>query len=199
MTWEILSIIGTIAFAVSGTLIAIEEDFDIFGFYILGFTTAFGGGLIRNLVIGIPVQNIWMQSSLFKIAFLVITLVFFLPNIWRGHLRSSIVFFDAVGLAAFAIQGAKAAMSFDAPLISIMLAAILTGAGGGMLRDIFAGRKPMIFHSEIYAIWAGVAGMIVGLNLVESSVLTFVLLGVIVLLRVASVHYNWNLPRYFYR
>lgn len=64
MTWEILSIIGTIAFAVSGTLIAIEEDFDIFGFYILGFTTAFGGGLIRNLVIGIPVQNIWMQSSL---------------------------------------------------------------------------------------------------------------------------------------
>ncbi|AZP03554.1 trimeric intracellular cation channel family protein [Jeotgalibaca ciconiae] len=199
MTWEILSIIGTIAFAISGTLIAIEEDFDLFGFYILGFTTAFGGGLIRNLLIGVPVQNIWMQSSLFKIAFFVITLVFFLPNIWKGHLRSSIVFFDAVGLAAFAIQGANFAMSFDAPLISVTLAAILTGSGGGMLRDIFAGRRPMIFHSEIYAIWAASAGLAIGLGLIKTSFLTYLLLTIIVLLRVASVHFDWNLPRYFYR
>lgn len=199
MTWEILSIIGTIAFAISGTLIAIEEDFDLFGFYILGFTTAFGGGLIRNLLIGVPVQNIWMQSSLFKIAFFVITLVFFLPNIWKGHLRSSIVFFDAIGLAAFAIQGANFAMSFDAPLISVTLAAILTGAGGGMLRDIFAGRRPMIFHSEIYAIWAASAGLAIGLGLIKTSFLTYLLLTIIVLLRVASVHFDWNLPRYFYR
>ena len=198
MTWEILSIIGTIAFAISGTLIAIEEDFDLFGFYILGFTTAFGGGLIRNLLIGVPVQNIWMQSSLFKIAFFVITLVFFLPNIWKGHLRSSIVFFDAVGLAAFAIQGANFAMSFDAPLISVTLAAILTGSGGGMLRDIFAGRRPMIFHSEIYAIWAASAGLAIGLGLIKTSFLTYLLLTIIVLLRVASVHFDWNLPRYFY-
>ena len=80
MTWEILNIIGTIAFAISGAFIAIKVDYDILGVYILGFTTAFGGGLIRNLVIGIPVQNIWMQSTLFKFAFLAITLVLLFPK-----------------------------------------------------------------------------------------------------------------------
>lgn len=197
MTWNVLSIIGTIAFAVSGSLVAIKENYDLLGIYLLGFTTAFGGGLIRNVLIGIPVRNIWMQSSLFVTAFFVITAAFLAPNIWEGHWKKSIVLFDAIGLAAFAIQGANAAVSQNLPDIAIILAAILSGAGGGLLRDLFAGRKPMIFHSEVYGLWAGTAGWIIGLDLVQSPFLTYLLFISIVVLRMLSVYYNWNLPRYF--
>ncbi|MGA9287124.1 MAG: TRIC cation channel family protein, partial [Anaerobacillus sp.] len=64
MTWEILNIIGTIAFAASGALVALEEEFDFLGVIVLGLATAFGGGIIRNLLIGVPVSSIWEQDVL---------------------------------------------------------------------------------------------------------------------------------------
>ena len=199
MTWEILNIIGTIAFAISGAFIAIKVNYDILGVYILGFTTAFGGGLIRNLVIGIPVQNIWMQSTLFKFAFLAITLVLLFPNIWNILWKvNSIEFFDAIGLAAFAIQGANYAVSTEVPAVAVVLAAVITGAGGGLLRDIFAGRKPMIFHSDVYALWAAIAGLIIGLDWVRGSYVTIFLFIAIVVLRILSLYFDWSLPRSFY-
>lgn len=197
MTWEVLNIIGTIAFAISGAFIALEAKYDILGVYILGFTTAFGGGLIRNLVIGIPVQNIWMQSTLFKFAFLAITVVLILPSIWGGLWKKSIVFFDAIGLAAFAIQGANYAVSMEVPIIAVVLAAIMTGTGGGILRDLFAGRKPMIFYSEVYALWAAIAGLIIGLDWIRGPYVVIILFISIVVLRILSAYFNWNLPHYF--
>ncbi|GIN56395.1 membrane protein [Lederbergia ruris] len=195
MTWEILNIIGTLAFAISGALIAIEEDYDILGVFILGYTTAFGGGLIRNLLIGIPIENIWQQNLLFVVAFLVITIVFIFPAKWMKLWQRWVVFFDAIGLGAFAIQGARYAVSIDAPLIAVIIAATITGAGGGMLRDVFAGRKPMIFHSDIYALWAALAGLAIGLGLIRNPTTTYLLLACIVLFRMLSVYYKWNLPR----
>lgn len=195
MTWDILNIIGTIAFAISGVLVAIEEDYDILGIYFLGFTTAFGGGLVRNLLIGIPIENVWLQGYLFEIAFVTITIVYILPNKRISNWKSSVVFFDAIGLAAFAIQGANYAVSIDAPLIAIIIAASMTGAGGGIIRDVFAGRKPMIFRSEIYALWAVLAGLAIGLNWIRGPYATYSLLIVIVILRLLSVYFNWNLPR----
>ena len=94
---------------------------------------------------GIPIENFWLQGYLFEIAFLAITIVYILPNKWINNWKNSVVFFDAIGLAAFAIQGANYAVSIDAPLIVVIIAACMTGAGGGMIRDVFAGRKPMIF------------------------------------------------------
>lgn len=195
MTWDILNIIGTIAFAISGVLVAIEEDYDILGIYFLGFTTAFGGGLVRNLLIGIPIENIWLQGYLFEIAFVTITIVYILPNERISNWKNWVVFFDAVGLAAFAIQGANYAVSIDAPLIAVIIAASMTGAGGGIIRDVFAGRKPMIFRSEIYALWAVLAGLAIGLNWIRGPYATYSLLIVIVILRLLSVYFNWNLPR----
>ncbi|GIN74451.1 membrane protein [Bacillus sp. J14TS2] len=195
MTWEILNIIGTLAFAISGALIAIEEDYDILGVFILGYTTAFGGGLIRNLLIGIPIENIWQQDLLFAVAFFVILIVFIFPSKWIHFWQRWVVFFDAIGLGAFAIQGARYAVSIDAPLIAVIIAATITGAGGGMLRDVFAGRKPMIFHSDIYALWAALAGLSIGLGLIKSPSATYLLLAFIVLFRMLSVYYKWNLPR----
>lgn len=68
MAWEVFSIIGTIAFAISGAIIAMEEEYDLFGVYILGIVTAFGGGAIRNLLIGLPVTTLWGQDMMFQIA-----------------------------------------------------------------------------------------------------------------------------------
>lgn len=197
MTWDILNIIGTLAFAISGALVAREENYDILGFYVLGYTTAFGGGLIRNLLIGIPVEYIWRQDYLFEIAFVAISIIFILPNRWIDHLNKWVwvVFFDAIGLAAFATQGANYAVSIDAPFIAVIIAATMTGAGGGMIRDLFAGRKPMIFHSEIYALWAAFAGFIIGLDLIRGSYATVFLLVVIVTFRILSVHFGWKLPQ----
>lgn len=198
LTWDILNAIGTIAFAISGVLIAKEEDYDLFGIYVLGFTTAFGGGLIRNLLIGIPIENFWLQGHLFEIAFLSITIVYLLPNRWIHKWKNCVVFFDAIGLAAFAIQGANYGVSIEAPLIVVIIAACMTGTGGGMLRDLFAGRKPMIFSSGIYAFWAVLVGLVIGLDWIQGPYLTFVLLIVIVILRILSVYFNWNLPHTIY-
>ncbi|KRG16420.1 trimeric intracellular cation channel family protein [Lederbergia galactosidilytica] len=195
MTWEILNIIGTLAFAVSGALIAIEEDYDILGVFVLGYTTAFGGGLIRNLLIGIPIVNIWQQDLLFAVAFVIIIMVFIIPTKWMKRWQRWVVFFDAIGLGAFAIQGARYAVSIDTPLIAVIIAATITGAGGGMLRDVFAGRKPMIFHSDIYALWAALGGLSIGLGLIRNPFSTYLLLAFIVLFRMLSVYYKWNLPR----
>jgi uncharacterized membrane protein YeiH len=195
LTWDILNIIGTIAFAISGVLIAVEEDYDIFGIYFLGFTTAFGGGIVRNLLIGIPIENFWLQDNLFEIAFLAITIVYILPNRRISNGKNCVVFFDAIGLAAFAIQGANYAVSINAPLIVVIIAASMTGAGGGIIRDVFAGRKPMIFRSGIYALWAVLAGLAIGLDWIRGPYATFSLLIVIVILRILSVYFNWNLPR----
>lgn len=73
MAWEVFSIIGTIAFAISGAIVAMEEEYDLFGVYLLGIVTAFGGGAIRNLLIGLPVSTLWSQEMMFQIAIAAIT------------------------------------------------------------------------------------------------------------------------------
>ena len=195
MTWDILNIIGTIAFAISGAIIALEEDYDILGILILGLTTAFGGGAVRDLLIGIPIKTIWAQGQLFEIALIVILIVFLLPTIVLKYWTKWGTCFDAIGLAAFAIQGANYAVQSGASIVEIMFAATLTGAGGGMIRDILARRKPMIFQSEIYAAWGILAGLIIGLNWLHGPFGITILFISIVVLRMLSVSFNWSLPK----
>ncbi|WP_077330079.1 trimeric intracellular cation channel family protein [Virgibacillus siamensis] len=196
MIWDVLNVVGTIAFAISGALIATEEDYDILGVYVLGFVTAFGGSTIRNLLIGIPIENIWTQGDLFVVVFLVITVVFLLPNAWVQYWNKWGIFFDAIGLASFAIQGSLSAVQVGAPLSAILVAATLTGSGGGMVRDVLAGRKPMIFRADIYALWATLAGLMIGLELVSGLWQTSALFVAIVTLRMCSVRFKWGLPRH---
>jgi uncharacterized membrane protein YeiH len=194
MTWEVLSIIGTIAFAVSGAIIAMEEEYDILGVYILGIVTAFGGGAIRNLLIGVPVSALWEQGMLFQIALLAITAVFMFPNNLLKHWRRWGNFFDAVGLSAFAIQGALYASEMGHPLSAVIVAAVLTGSGGGMIRDLLAGRKPLVLRSEIYAVWAVMCGAAVGLGITNSAFELYTLFILTTSLRVLSYLYKWRLP-----
>ncbi|WP_421384772.1 trimeric intracellular cation channel family protein [Bacillus salacetis] len=194
MTWEVLSIIGTIAFAVSGAIVAMEEEYDILGVYILGIVTAFGGGAIRNLLIGVPVSALWEQGFLFQIALLSITAVFIFPNNLLRHWRRWGNFFDAIGLSAFAIQGAIYASEMNHPISAIIVAAVLTGSGGGMIRDLLAGRKPLVLRSEIYAVWAVLCGAAIGLKLVTEAWELYTLFILTTSLRVLSYSLKWRLP-----
>lgn len=197
MSWEAFNIIGTIAFAVSGAIVAMEEEYDILGVYVLGLVTAFGGGIIRNLLIGVPVSSIWEQGLLLKIALIAMTIVFFFPTSWILRWKRWEVFFDAIGLSAFAIQGALYATQMQHPLSAVMVAAMMTGIGGGIIRDVLARRKPVVLREEIYAVWAMLAGLIINLGWADSNnpFQLYALFGVIIILRMVSVHYQWKLPR----
>ncbi|MFB9275093.1 trimeric intracellular cation channel family protein [Cohnella cellulosilytica] len=193
--FQIFSLIGTIAFAVSGSIVAMEEDYDILGVFVLGLVTAFGGGVIRNLLIGVPVTTLWSQGLFLKTAGISILIVFVLPIAWIHHWKRSEAFFDAIGLSAFAIQGALYAVKANLPLSAVMVAAMLTGIGGGMVRDIMAGRKPLVLRDEIYAVWALAAGLVIGLSKLQAPWFLFVLFLFVVAFRMLSVHYKWKLPR----
>jgi uncharacterized membrane protein YeiH len=194
MTWEVLSMIGTVAFALSGAIVAMEEEYDILGVYILGIVTAFGGGAIRNLLIGVPVSALWDQGLLFEIALLSITAVFLFPTNMLKQWQKWGNFSDAIGLSAFAIQGAIYASKMGHPISAVIVAAVLTGIGGGIIRDLLAGRKPIVLRSEIYAVWAILAGLAIGLKIAVSSWELYVLFVIVTGLRVLSYTFDWKLP-----
>lgn len=194
MAWEVLSAIGTIAFAISGAIIAMEEEYDIFGVYLLGVVTAFGGGAIRNLLIGVPVSALWEQEFMFQLALISVTIVFLFPQKTLSHWNRWGYFFDAIGLSAFAVQGALFAVELGLPVYAAVVAAVLTGSGGGMVRDLLAGRKPLVLKAEIYAVWAAIAGLLISIDMIRTDLMLYVLFIIITLLRILSYTYNWKLP-----
>ncbi|PSL43303.1 putative membrane protein YeiH [Salsuginibacillus halophilus] len=195
--WEVLNMIGTIAFALSGVNVALEERYDLMGVYILGFITAFGGGAVRNILIGVPVSELWAQGTLFTIAFIVMTIAFIFPRMLKWTLLRRGVFFDAIGLGAFSVQGALYAQSMGLPLSASIAAAALTGTGGGMIRDVLAGRKPLFLQKEIYIAWTLIPGLTVGLGWLTGPVEVLLIVAAVVTLRLCSVYYGWSLPRRF--
>ena len=194
MTWDIFNIIGTIAFAISGAIVAMEEEYDILGVYLLGLATAFGGGAIRNLLIGVPVSALWEQGPLFLMAIVIMTVVFIFPNRTLKQWRKWDLYTDAIGLAAFAIQGALYAIEMSHPVIAVIVAALLTGSGGGLVRDVLAGRKPLLLHADIYGVWAMLVGLVIGIGITKQPWELYLLFIIIVVLRILTVFYNWKLP-----
>lgn len=195
MVWDVFAVIGTIAFALSGAVVAMEEEYDIFGVFILGFVTAFGGGALRNVLIGYPVQLFWLQTPLFLTASLAITVVYLFPRILRywPHFED---IFDAVGLAAFAIQGGLIAVHIDAQPVAIVMASLFTGIGGGIVRDLLAQRQPLVFRSEVYAIWALLGGLCLLIPVVQTSFWWQIALWVVLLsCRLLAIQKKWHLPR----
>ncbi len=193
--FDIFSIIGTIAFAMSGAFVAMEEEYDILGVIVLGLVTAFGGGIIRNVLIGVPVTTLWAQGDLILLAVLSVLVAFVLPLPWIQHWKKTEALFDAIGLSAFAIQGALYASGMKHPISAILVAAVLTGIGGGIIRDLLAGRKPLVLRDEIYAVWAMLAGLAIGLGFFTSTIGLLLLFVLVVCFRMLSVHYKWKLPR----
>lgn len=196
MILTILSAVGSVAFAVSGALVAMEEDYDIFGILVLGFITAFAGGMIRNLIVGLPVAAVWHQTGSFLAALVALGITLVIPGRWVKRGWKLMVYFDALGLSTFAVEGALYAERIHVSVGTVMVAAAMTGTGGGVIRDLLAQRKPMILRSDTYAIWTLLAGAVIGLRWVNPQVAwqVYAVLAGTFALRVLSILFNWRLP-----
>ncbi|WP_241504044.1 trimeric intracellular cation channel family protein [Pelagibaculum spongiae] len=144
-----LDLFGTVVFAISGALVACRKGMDVFGAFVLAIVTAMGGGTVRDLQLGTDI--FWMQQPIYlwiAVAAAIITLAM------RTRIESKqqwLLLADALGLAAFTVIGVDKALSFEcAPIVAVVMG-VLTGAGGGLIRDVLAGQSPMIFYRDIYA------------------------------------------------
>ena len=190
----ILEYIGVFAFAVSGAIVAIEEEFDVFGIYIIAIITAMGGGVLRDIVTnsGIPV----FFTSYVTIPFIIAGAL--LAIFLKGNLKykNLFVFIDAIGLAAFFISAAVKAIGSNYNFMLFIFAASITGVGGGVLRDIITNRKPQIFKHDIFCV-AGIIGVtilwfvypVIGLEVAQ-----LITLVIIVLIRMVGYYKTINLP-----
>ena len=200
----ILELVGTLAFAASGAITALKKGMDLFGVCILGLTTAVGGGVIRDLLLGITPPGTF-QDPIYAVVALLTSLVLFLPRIrhllmWDQRLYDlSMLILDSLGLGIFTVVGIRIAWRSTAEptLFLLVFVGVVTGVGGGVLRDVMAGDTPYIFVKHIYAC-ASLAGALVCAGLWRPAGEVAAILagaGVVVLIRFLSAHYRWNLPR----
>ena len=197
---------GTVAFAASGAMVGVERNMDIFGVSVLGVVTAVGGGMIRDIVLGIIPPNVFINPVYALVATITSCLVF-LVFYWKrqlleGHMRLTydrvMLVMDSIGLGIFTVVGVNTGISsgyMDNVFLLVFLGTI-TGVGGGLMRDMMAGVPPYIFVKHIYAC-ASIVGAVVCVYMnrfvgnVEAMVVACF---VVILIRYLAAHYRWNLP-----
>lgn len=145
----ILEVIGTVACAISGIRLAATKKFDWFGAYTVGLVTAIGGGTLRDLLLDIPV--FWMQTWWYLgVTALSLATVIIFRSILVS--KDKILFiFDSIGLALFCVIGITKTLAIDYPMWVAVIMGIITGAFGGVIRDILINEEPLVFRKDIYA------------------------------------------------
>lgn len=192
---DIIEFIGTFAFAISGIRLASAKQFDLFGAYVVGLVTAIGGGTIRDLLIGIT--PFWMTDPIYLIitAFSLVWVMAFRKYLVK--MNNTIFLFDAIGLALFAVVGIQKTLDAGFPLWVATIMGTMTGAAGGVLRDVFINEVPLIFRKDIYAmacVMGGFAYWVCGLIGCD-SIVTQIACGICVFLtRVLAVRFHISLP-----
>lgn len=198
-TLLVLDLVGTFVFALSGGVAGVKERLDLFGVLVLSFAAASAGGIMRDLLIGaVPPAAIsdWRYLGVSLLAGLVI--FFWFPRSERlRKLRNLVLIFDGAGLAVFAVAGTQKALGYGLnPLMSALLG-MLTGIGGGMLRDVLLAQVPTVLHSELYAVAALVGASVVVVGHVLNFPPTAVAIAGAVLcfgIRLIAIRRGWHLP-----
>jgi len=161
-TLLVLDLVGTFVFALSGGVAGVKERLDLFGVLVLSFAAASAGGIMRDLLIGaVPPATIsdWRYLAVSLLAGLVV--FFWYPVSERlRNLSDHVLVFDAAGLALFAVVGTQKALGYRLNPLMAALLGMLTGIGGGMLRDVLISEVPTVLRSELYAV-AALAGAVV--------------------------------------
>lgn len=202
-----IELIGTVAFAITGVITAIEKKFDIFGALVLGTVTAVGGGIVRDIILGY-LPPMAFRKSVYAITAVVTSLAVFVIAYFFGKriqkhfdVYSQIInIFDSIGLSVFVIGGVNSAIAcgFEENMFLTVFVATLTGVGGGVLRDIMAGRVPKILRKRVYAL-AAIVGSILYYILIHyqlcSSTLAIIIgAGSVLIIRILATIFHWNLP-----
>ena len=204
---KLLEITGTIAFSVSGALIACGSGLDIFGVVFVGCITAFGGGIIRDLLLGINPPAIFSNYIIFTIAVLSAILIFVIAYVQKDKfnlLKSKVEyinnFFDAVGLAAFSVTGAEVGFiaGFSGNPLLVVILGMITGVGGGIMRDVLIDTTPYVFKKHIYAL-ASIAGSLL-YYLIRCcsdsiSLASAIAMISVIVMRMLATKYCWSLPK----
>lgn len=203
----VFEILGTVSFALAGSMTAIKKGMDLFGVVLLGVITATGGGMIRDVLRG-SFPPAAFTDSIYVVLAAFTSLLLFL--VVRHHKDAYLAntdtvdavnnFFDAMGLGAFTVTGTQIAISagFGDNLFFAVALGVITGTGGGLLRDIIVNEIPVVLKKHVYAVASIVGGLLYFLlhrqeaDAAASAVVTIV---VVFGLRVAATHYRWNLPR----
>lgn len=195
----ILEILGTIAFAISGAIVALEKKMDVFGVAVLGMTTAVGGGIIRDLILG-NTPPAAFQEPVYALIAIAVALICFCPPV-RRHLDNNSVFIlipDSIGLGIFTVIGTIAGLqSSETNVFLSIFVGVTTGVGGGVLRDMFAGNTPYIFVKHFYAC-ASILGAIacaVFWKLLGELPAMIIGAAVTIVLRFLAAKYRWKLPK----
>jgi uncharacterized membrane protein YeiH len=193
----VLDLFGTVAFAITGAFKAIEKKFDVIGILVLATITGVAGGTIRDVILGrIP-------NSIVDPTYVIVTIasglvIFFLYSRLKKHWNLFLKF-DAIGLGVFTIIGATFAYNiFGLNFLAILLAGVLTAAGGGILRDIFVNQVPIVFVKEFYLSASFIGIVIFSIILYFTNELYYATIVGIALtssLRLIAMKYNWNLPK----
>ncbi|KQC33192.1 membrane protein [Nonlabens sp. YIK11] len=196
---EIIDLMGTIAFAISGALAAFAKKLDPFGIIIIAFVTAAGGGTLRDILIGVrPVS--WMLNMDLVYTILICVLITFIFRRWLLTLRKTLFLFDTIGIGLYTVVGIEMGLTAGLhPVICITLGCI-TACFGGVIRDILVNEIPVIFRKNIYAT-ACIAGglvyfLLAKLNLLENW--AFIISGLTVItIRFFAVIFEWQLPSFY--
>ncbi|WP_297244206.1 trimeric intracellular cation channel family protein [Prevotella sp.] len=191
----VIEFLGTFAFAISGIRSASSKNFDWFGGYVVGLATAIGGGTIRDVMLGqVP---FWMTNSIYLICTGAALLTFVMLKKLFTRLSKTWALFDTLGLALFTIAGIQKTLEAGFPFWVAIIMGCITGAAGGVMRDVFVNETPLIFRKEIYAIACIIGGLVyqlcymLNLSVEVAVVSTFV---TVVVVRMLAVKYRISLP-----
>ena len=200
----VLELIGAAAFAVSGAMAAIEKKADIFGVLFLAVTTALGGGVIRDVLIG-RIPPVMFVSYWYLLISVAAALAVFIDAYLRSEkyklhldkLDAVNNIFDAIGLAVFTVSGMNAAMPVSDNIILVLFVGMCTGVGGGMLRDVMTNTMPKVLRKRVYAVASLLGGgLYYAMYELGANQLASIGCGMLLIfaLRLFATIYKWNLP-----
>ena len=193
--FTIIEILGTLAFAISGIRLASAKQFDWFGAYVVGFTTAVGGGTLRDLMLS--VTPFWMLNSSYLVVTAAALLIVIVFSRYLVRLNNTFFIFDAFGLGLFTVVGIEKTLAAGFPFWVAVIMGAIAGAAGGVLRDIQINEVPLIFRKEIYALACVFGGMVYGicqLAGMTGGTLQIVTAVSVIAARVVSVRFGFSLP-----
>lgn len=193
----LLDLGGTFVFAISGAMAAGKHRLDIFGVMVLAFAAGNAGGILRDLLIGATPPSAIEHLSYLGVSLLAGFIVFFWDPLVSRH-NQLVLWFDAVGLAFFAVAGAEKALLFGLNPVMAAVLGMVTGVGGGMLRDLLVMQIPTVLRADLYASAAltGAAIVVFG-HMLHITPIVSILLGGIAcfFLRYMAIRHDWHLPR----
>jgi uncharacterized membrane protein YeiH len=194
-----IDILGTIAFAISGVLVAMNKKMDLFGILIIAFVTAVGGGTLRDILIGqTPVG--WMQDMTFTYVILGATVFAVVLRNKINYLRTSLFLFDTIGIGLYTVIGIEKGLTAGLhPIICIALGT-MSACFGGVIRDILCNEIPVIFRKEIYAtacITGGLSYFLIRKLPLESDFVFIIAGAIVILVRLLAVKFKIALPNIY--